>query len=61
MRYGLTLACEAILTIVIGILTQDFFVTCAIVIMSTLIIYMLWDKFFNMIEEDKKCINKKKC
>lgn len=53
MRYGLTLACEAILTIVIGILTQDFFVTSAIVIMSTLIIYMLWDKFFNMIEEDK--------
>lgn len=53
MRYGLTLACEAILTIIIGILTQDFFVTCAIVIMSTLIIYMLWDKFFDMIEEDK--------
>lgn len=54
MRYGLTLSCEVILTIVIGTLTQDFFITCAIVIMSTLIIYMLWDKFFDIIEEDKK-------
>lgn len=53
MRYGLTLACEVILTIVIGILTQDFFLTSAIVIMSTFVIYMLWDNFFNMIEEEK--------
>lgn len=52
MRYGLTLACEVILTFIIGYITQDFFVTCAVVIMTTLIIYMLWDKFFDILEEE---------
>ena len=53
MRYLLTLACEVILTFIVGYSTQDFFITGEVVIFSTLIIYNLWDELCNVLEEEK--------
>lgn len=52
MVYGLTLASEVIIAFIAGILSQDFFIATAITIMSTFIIYNLWDEFFIRIKKE---------
>lgn len=51
MVYGLTLATEVIIAFVVGMLTQDFFIATAITIMTTFIVYLLWDEFFIQIKK----------
>lgn len=52
MVYGLTLASEVVIAFIAGILSQDFFIATAITVMSTFIVYNLWDEFFIRIKKE---------
>lgn len=52
MAYALTLASEVILALVFGLLTKDFFMATALTVLSTFVVYNLWDEFFIQINKE---------
>lgn len=53
MRFGMTLLSEALLAVIFGLWTKDFFLATVLTVLGTFIVYNLWDEFFNYIQEDK--------
>lgn len=57
MRMFATFVCLPFITILCAMVTQDFFVGIVSTVTVTFFTYLLWDKFFEYREEEKRTNN----